>query len=761
MEPSGFKADRLQDCINDLMALQALSAVWRGREIDGIGGTLLDALISVLRLDFVYARLTDAAAGSPLEMARFAQGREPILSPHALGQLLSDCLGDDCYEWPSQACRRIEGTDYTVATSRLGLSGEFGVIVAGCQRTDFPQATETLLLSVAANQAVVGLHEVRERTAQKRIADDLDRLVAERTAELATLVDSIPALVAVMTTQGDVEFMNRQMREYFGRTLEDLKEWTMDGAVHPDDREDAGAVWRRAIETGQSCKFDHRLRRPDGVYQWFQAAGLPLRGPDDRIIRWYVLLADIHERKIAEQRLRQDEVELRQITDAIPVIVHVLDADGTVLHVNRAASDYFGVAWENVPVTDHLTRFTHPEDLEKQDWPEAMARGLPFEHELRAIGTDGVFRWFLVRCNPLRDEQGRVIRWYATGTDIEDRKRAEERTRNENLALREEVTRSSMFEEIVGSAQPLRMVLAQVARVAPTHSTVLISGETGTGKELIARAIHKRSNRSTRPFISVNCGAIPQSLIASELFGHERGAFTGAMQRRAGRFEAADGGTIFLDEVGELPMEAQIALLRVLQEREFERIGGAETLKVDVRLITATNRDLKQAVSAGIFRQDLFYRLNVFPIEIPPLRERAGDIALLAEYMISRYAKQAGKKFSDITSGTLEVFQKYQWPGNVRELQNVIERAVILCDGPTFSVDPTWLRWAPAATLNSAPTGLSAAPESEKEWIEAALAECRGRVSGRSGAAAKLGMPRQTLESKILRLGINKHRFQT
>ncbi|HUN59727.1 MAG TPA: sigma 54-interacting transcriptional regulator [Candidatus Binataceae bacterium] len=464
--------------------------------------------------------------------------------------------------------------------------------------------------------------------------------------------------------------------------------------------------------------------------------------------------------KRAEEKLRQDEQEMRRITDAIPIIINVLRPDGTVLHVNQTAADYFGHALEGAEIEKLMARITHPEDLEKRDWPNALARGLPFESELRALGKDGKYRWLLVRCNPLQDDHGRVLRWYATGTDIEDRKQVEDRTRNENLVLREELMRSSMFEEIVGSSEPLRTVLAQVDRVAPTDATVLVLGETGTGKELIARAIHKRSNRSIRPFISVNCGAIPQALIASELFGHEKGAFTGAMQRRIGRFEAADGGTIFLDEIGELPMEMQIALLRVLQEREFERIGSAESLKVDVRVLAATNRDLKRAVSAGTFRQDLFYRLNVFPIEMPPLRERVDDISLLAGYMIDRFAKKAGKKFDHIARGTIELFQTYRWPGNIRELQNVIERAIVLCDGPVFAVDETWLRRAPDLVSNSA-VALSVTPaDNETELIENALVQSRGRISGPSGAAAKLGMARQTLESKILRLGINKHRFR-
>src|SRR5438093_4577897 len=309
----------------------------------------------------------------------------------------------------------------------------------------------------------------------------------------------------------------------------------------------------------------------------------------------------------------------------------------------------------------------------------ALSRGLPFEIEQRR--KDGQYRWFLIRYNPFRDEQGRVVRWYATGTDIEDRKRSEDRTENENVALREEIDHSSMFEEIVGSSAALRGVLAQVTKVAPTDSTVLILGETGTGKELIARAIHKRSSRANRAFIRVDCAAIPTPLIASELFGHEKGAFTGALQRHLGRFELADGGTIFLDEIGELPAETQSALLRVLQEREFERVGGSQPISVDVRVLAATNRDLKAAVAAGTFREDLFYRLNVFPIQIPPLRQRADDIPPLVEYLIDRYAKKAGKKIRKIEKKTLELFQTYRWPGNVRELQNVLKRSAILYDG--------------------------------------------------------------------------------
>ncbi len=329
----------------------------------------------------------------------------------------------------------------------------------------------------------------------------------------------------------------------------------------------------------------------------------------------------------------------------------------------------------------------------------------------------------------------------------------------ENLVLREEVARASMFEEIVGSSKPLDRVLEHVTRVAPTDATVLITGQSGTGKELIARAIHGRSHRSRRPFVPVNCAAIPPGLIASELFGHEKGAFTGATQRHVGRFEGANGGTIFLDEVGDIPAEAQVALLRVLQEREFERVGGTRSIPIDVRVIAATNRDLRATVDAGTFRLDLFYRLHVFPIQIPSLRERPEDILLLAQYFIQRYAMKTGKKVKAIERKTLAWLQAYDWPGNIRELQNVVERAVILCDGETLSIDESWLQPETRRTSGPRAALASIVLNLEKEAIEAALEESRGRISGPSGAAERLGMPRTTLESKIKSLGINKHQF--
>ena len=335
-----------------------------------------------------------------------------------------------------------------------------------------------------------------------------------------------------------------------------------------------------------------------------------------------------------------------------------------------------------------------------------------------------------------------------------------DRLPSESIVLREEIDKTSMFEEIVGASPPLRTVLSQVSKVAPTDSTVLITGETGTGKELIARAIHKRSPRSARAFVAVNCAAIPSSLIASELFGHEKGAFTGALQRRQGRFELADGGTIFLDEVGELPAETQIMLLRVLQEREFERVGGRGPIRVNVRVIAATNRDLDAAVVDGSLRADLFYRLNVFPLDVPALRDRRPDVPLLVEHFTHRYAKRVGKRIRRLTRAALTLLQSYDWPGNIRELQNVIERAVIVCESDTLSIDPRWLASRSPGTAPSAGLSAGTLATHEKDTIEAALTQSKGRVAGPFGAAGRLGVPASTLESKIKALQIDKRRFR-
>lgn len=479
-----------------------------------------------------------------------------------------------------------------------------------------------------SDKLVVTLGEKQDGDVSKQHLQRALQESRESEERLRKIIDTIPALVWCNLTDGSNDFVNQRWSDYTGLSQEEVKRVGCKVAIHPEDLPKWLDQWRVLITSGAGGEIEARLRRHDGTYRWFLIRVEPLQEVSGKILRWYGTNTDIEDRKRTEEKLREDEREIRRITDAIPQTIVVQNPSGVSIYANQAFLDYTGLTIDDVIASDFRERVFHPEDLERlhDEREAALLRGLPFEIEQRALRKDGCYRWFLIKFNPLRDEHGQIIRWYATGTDIDDRKRNEDRTHNENLVLREEIDRSSMFEEIVGSSEPLRRVLSQVAKVAPTDSTVLILGETGTGKELIARAIHKRSNRSGRAFIRVNCAAIPSSLIASELFGHEKGAFTGAMQRRVGRFESADSGTIFLDEVGDLPPETQIALLRVLQEREFERVGGSQTVPVDVRVVAATNADLSAAVAEGTFRQDLFYRLNVFPIQMPALRERADDI---------------------------------------------------------------------------------------------------------------------------------------
>lgn len=588
--------------------------------------------------------------------------------------------------------------------------------------------------------------------------------------DLRHLIDAMPDLVWTALPDGQTEFLNRSWLDYTGWTTEQASNQGWIEAIHPDDHERVGETWRSRVISGIPGALEARIRRHDGVYRWFVCHAHAARDADGNVSRWIGTNVDCEDRIRGEEGLRSNHRDSSLIINTIPTHIYVLNTEGFVQYVNQAVTDYTGLAVEDVQQEDYRDRVIHPEDFARVRAVRAASLRVAaqFSTEQRVLNKDGQYRWFLVRYNPLLDEQGRIIRWYVAAFDIEDRKRAEkelgelkDQLYKENLVLRDEVDRTSMFEEIVGTSPALQPVLARIAKVAPTDSTTLITGETGTGKELVARAIHRRSRRSARAFVSVNCAAVPRELIASELFGHEKGAFTGAIQRRLGRFELAAQGTIFLDEVGELPAETQVALLRVLQEREFERVGGSVAIPADVRVIAATNRDLEVEIAAGRFRSDLFYRLNVFPLRVPPLRDRKQDIPLLVEYFLDRYARKAGKTFETVSHKSLELLESYPWPGNIRELQNVIERSVIVNDTKTFAVDESWLsRQAQIREPSSTRPFSQRLVGQEKEMIEAALRECGGRVSGPSGAARKLSMPGSTLESKIKALKINKNRFK-
>lgn len=554
--------------------------------------------------------------------------------------------------------------------------------------------------------------------------------------------------------------------------------------VHPEDKGMVAEKIDRATRYGEDCDLEYRMVMPDGAAKFVRVVAHSVGTDEPDVSQFVGAVTDITERKRAEETLRRSEGYLSEAQRMTRSGSWAWNVRTLEVFWSREMFRIFDYDPEAVkPTLKYFLDRIHPDDrcgVEERARNEiALKEPVDSDGAFRIVLDNGTVKHLRSVSHPIFNEQGEVTEVVGTTMDVTEQWNAtsalkkaleeintlKDQLSNENIVLREEIDKVSMFEEIVGSSEPLRRVLVQVAKVATTDSTVLISGETGTGKEMIARAIHRRSKRATRAFVRVNCAAIPPTLIASELFGHEKGAFTGAIQRHQGRFELADGGTIFLDEIGELPAETQTALLRVLQEREFERVGGNRSIRVDVRILSATNRDLEAAVQEGKFRQDLFYRLNVFPIHMPPLRERSDDIPLLIRYLIDRYSTRAGKRIKSVDKRTMEIFQTYSWPGNIRELQNVVERAVVLCDGETFSVDETWLKRDAVQEPDRQETSLGRLgrllPEQERKIIETALAESRGRVSGPKGAAALLGVPRQTLESKISTLGIDKYKFRS
>jgi formate hydrogenlyase transcriptional activator len=773
---------RLRATVGDLLALSTIPEVWFGREPSAIVAGLTDVLIESLQLDFAFARLCDPNGLQTVEAMR---GDSWKTFPEWLQQRLAVPGGQISRKEIVTKVSGVEGSFHGIVIP-IGINGERGVVAAACDRADFPDQIDQQLLSVAANNAATAFQNarlinelrsfqeaLRDNELQLRKArDELEIKVVERTAELRKserelrdVLDSIPAIVWSAAPDGSNSYVNSRFVEYCGMPPEQIAGSGWHAATHPDDLERHNAKWLACVASGKPFEDEVRFRRADGHYRWHLQRGVPLRDEVGNIVKWYGVLTDIEARKQAEDRIREQERELRQVLEFTPQLIAMLGPNRERLYANRGSLDYLGIGldeWQQQSIAAEV----HPDDRER--WRAYAERALPswsaYELELRVRKGDGSYRWFLARYNPVLDDKGQIVRWYVACTDIEDRKRAEERLQQENVALREEIDKASMFEEIVGTSSALKAVLSSVSKVAASDSTVLITGETGTGKELIARAVHKRSNRSENAFVSVNCAALAPSLITSELFGYEKGAFTGATQRRPGRFEVADGGTIFLDEVGELSPDVQVTLLRVLQEHEFERVGGAQRIRVDVRVIAATNRDLGAAVASGTFRRDLFYRLNVFPIEVPPLRDRKPDILMLVEYFVERYGSRAGKNFRSIDKKTLELLQSYDWPGNVRELQNIIERSVILSSSEIFSVDESWLSketFTPASRVETpAHFNVKVEPRSEQEIIEAALAETRGRVWGPSGAAAKLGTPPSTLDHRIKALKINKKQFK-
>jgi PAS domain S-box-containing protein len=742
--------------------------MWKDKSPREIAVDLAAVLEYTLSPEFVFVRIMGPFAEEPINAACAAR-QYPELDAGEIAARVAPFLELECEEPAVAVPNPIGPGELQITLSPVGFLKEYGVVLVGSRAHDFPTTTEKLLMNVASNQAAALLQTValrmRERELQAK-AESQQRL-------LETVLKQLPCGVIIANpSSGDIiltnpqamDLCNQSTRPTDGRTLVDF----LNMSFRPH-----GQLLARSVLNGEAVKNEEFEHIPsDGERRYIVANSAPVRNDQGETIAGVIALQDVTELRETQQRLLlKSEEKYRDLIDLSPDAIFIVDSEGHYVSANPAGLDLLKCTDQELtgmPVTD---TYLPEEHGAMRSWPEEMKTETTVRFERTLLRTDGTTLPVEVSTSPVRHGYFQTV-----VRDISERKRSEaalarafkeiqtlkNQLQTENIALREEIDRASMFEEIVGTSPALRAVLSRVSKVAPTDSTVLITGETGTGKELIARAVHKRSSRSSRPFVSVNCAAIPRDLLASELFGHEKGAFTGATQRRLGRFELAEGGTIFLDEIGEFPAETQIALLRVLQEREFERIGGTGSIRANVRLIAATNRDLQAVIASGTFRSDLFYRLNVFPIEVPPLRERREDIPVLVAYFIDRFARKAGKSIHSVNKMTMESLQSYAWPGNIRELQNVIERSVIVCDTENFSVDESWLSRQPLRNQPKNQPELSRKlADEEKEMIEAALRESGGRVSGPSGAAVKLGIPGSTLDSKIRSLRIDKNRFKS
>ncbi len=670
-----------------------------------------------------------------------------------------------------------------------------GGLAVGSIEADAYRREEVAFLSLVANQVALAVDVAVNFDASQRAEEGLR--VNEQSFRL--IVDRIPGLVSTMTAEGEVEFVNQQILDYFGKSHEELKGWATSDAVHPDDLPCAIEARKRTLETGQSHDTEERLRRADGVYRWFQSRCFPARDREGRIIRWYVLYTDIDERKQAEDRLQLlldvtnqvvSNLQLRDLLRAVSrnirrvmqcdcaslalpdgenkqLQLYVLDfPEGKGFLHEEAAYSIEGSPYGTAFRTMKPLTLDSPFDawLDNPVVQSRISEGfkslcfLPLIRRNRAIGTLNLGR---LRDDAFTEEDlyflSRVASQIAIAVEnvVEYGQitEAKERLAEQKFYLEDEIRLEHNFEEIIGNSPRLKAVLESVRIVAPADSTVLIQGETGTGKEVIARAIHNLSSRKGQAFVKVNCAAIPLGLLESELFGHEKGSFTGAIAQRIGRFELAHKGTLFLDEVGDIPLELQPKLLRVLQEQEFERLGSTRTQRVDVRLLAATNVSLTQMVAEKKFRSDLYYRLKVFPIDVPPLRDRHGDIPLLIRYFANKYARRMGKQIESIPNETMDALSHYSWPGNIRELQNLMERAALLSTGPSLRV--------PLAEILvdsglSAAVGDNALEQAERQQIVRALCESNWVVGGARGAAARLGLKRTSLAYKMQKLGISR-----
>jgi PAS domain S-box-containing protein len=655
-----------------------------------------------------------------------------------------------------------------------------GGITLGSEQADTYSEQEVRYLEVVADHVALAVDSAL-RDEEQRHSEEILR---KQKAHFERLFALAPEAIVLRDIENRVLRVNEEFTKLFGYTVDEALGQNISSLIVPNDRKEECEKLREALKRGEKVNVETIRRRNDGKLLTVSlvAAAVSVEGDQSEI---YGIYRDITRRKQAEERLRRSEAYLAEGQRLSHTGSWARCVSTGDLYWSRESFLIFGLDPEGPkPTLETFLRRIHPEDqgLVRDTLDSSTIRKSDFEIDYRIIMDEGTVRHLHVLGHPVINASGEVNEFVGTLMDVteqveseaalkkamEEIKQLRDQLYQENIALREEIDETSMFEEIIGKSEVLRRVLAQVETVAATESTVLIYGETGTGKELIARAIHDLSERAERAFVKLNCAAIPTGLLESELFGHEKGAFTGAVAQRIGRFELANQGTVFLDEIGEIPLELQPKLLRVLQEREFERLGSSRTLKTDARLIAATNSDLSAMVESGKFRSDLFYRLDVFPIHLPPLRERKEDIPLLVRHFVQHFARRLKKDVDSISPATMTALCEYHWPGNIRELQNVIERAVIVSTGSVLNVSIADLK-----PRNHPPSGHEkngelqivdlrnarrAVDESERQQILGVLEQTHWTVAGPNGAASRLGMKRSTLQYRMRKLGIPSRR---